>query len=348
MSNQAVPTKSTATVAEAFAEVDRLVLQQRGRYSSKYVQLCREAMTKACAVIGDTRISDLTAEHALVLWNSYSVPSLSAYGSAIKARLGDAQRLGFVGMADFRNMLPTPPHARLRPVLVTDEQHREALSAIRWAGIHTRTWSITLRFLEIGLRCPFRLTELARLTVPEVDLERRRAHLADSKTGPRWVPLTRRACELLREQIESLPFGERRVWARGNGAALDPGSMSHAWTRIRRAYAEATKNTELASVRYHDLRHFTCTQALEHGAPQRHVQVALGHSAKTMERYQHCQFRGAVVAVQRVEDVLDDGAVDDAASPERRAEQSRRALSSAAEGPRTTWPGTRGRGGRRK
>ena len=107
-----------------------------------------------------------------------------------------------------------------------------------------------------ALRCPFRLTELARLTVPEVDFARRRAQLVESKTGPRWVPLTKRSCVLLREQIASLPFGERRVWARKNGAALDPGSMSHAWTRIRRQFAEVTKNTELADVRLSRLASF--------------------------------------------------------------------------------------------
>ncbi|MEM9453099.1 MAG: tyrosine-type recombinase/integrase [Myxococcota bacterium] len=330
--------KSTATLTEAFGEVDRLVLRQQGRFSIKYVRMSREAMAKACAVIGDVPICDLGAEHALALWNSYSAPSLTAYGSAIKARLGNAEKLGFTGAAEFRDMLPNPPDPRLRPVLVTDEQHRQALAALRWAALHTKTWSITLRFLEIGLRCPFRLTELARLTVPEVDFARRRAQLADSKTGPRWVPLTRRACEILREQIDSLPFGERRVWTRENGAVLFPGSMSRAWTRIRRLFAEVTKNTELAQVRYHDLRHFTCTQALEHGSPERHVQVALGHSAKTMERYQHCQFRGAVKAVQRVEDVLDDGAVAGGPASEQRHEEDRPRREDGGSWPTPKWP----------
>ncbi|MCA9706308.1 MAG: tyrosine-type recombinase/integrase [Myxococcales bacterium] len=359
MAQQTLTPKSQATLRHALAEVDRLVLQQQGRFAVKYVRMCREAIAKACEVIGDVPICDLGPEHALTLWNHYSPRSLTAYGSAIKARLGNAEELGFAGAAEFRDLLPTPPDPRLRPVLVTDEQHRQALAAIRWAAIHTRTWLITVRFLEIGLRCPFRLTELARLTVPEVDFTRSRAQLADSKTGPRWVPLTRRSCELLREQIESLPFGERRVWTRENGAVLNPASMSHAWARVRRQFAEITRNTELADVRYHDLRHFTCTQALEHGAPERHVQVALGHSAKTMERYQHCQFRGAVKAVQQVEDVLDDAAVADVAAVAAVADVAVAEASSdqggrrpqrprkTASGPRTRWPKTHGRGGRR-
>ncbi len=113
--------------------------------------------------------------------------------------------------------------------------------------------------------------------------------LADSKTGPRTVPLGSRARAILERQSRGeSPF----VFP----SPLDP-SRPRAdlafWYRIRR-------EAGIADVRLHDLRHTMATHAVMNGVPVPVVSRLLGHSNVQMTmRYAHLADRDIEAAAER-------------------------------------------------
>jgi integrase len=72
------------------------------------------------------------------------------------------------------------------------------------------------------------------------------------------------------------------VMDRGDGGAVNPDSLSH-------AFADITESVGLPGVRLHDLRHGYATARLRAGVPLKIVSEALGHarSSFTADTYQH-------------------------------------------------------------
>lgn len=255
-------------------------------------------------VLGSVRICDLGPRHVTIAWNALAGPSLSTYAASFVARLGDAEDLGFVGLKRWRETWPTVPQSRRRHVDVSDEIHRAALLALTWALDDTECSEQTLRLIALALHAPGRLDELCSLRRHMVDLRGMVLRLEDSKTGAGNVVLTTPAADILRAQLASLPWDATHVWPSESAAGhVLRDSVSHAWLRIRRAYAEATQTPEAAALlrwRAHDFRGALATQALEHGASLRHVQDALRHAdARTTGRYVHgTSMRGARRAME--------------------------------------------------
>lgn len=309
--------ESTCMVGEALDMIEQLLLP---RHKPGYQKLNRYALARCRAAIGDVRICDLGPVHAQRLWAALEGPSLGAFAGALKPRLREADDLGefvhdgkrysFRGLAKFVKLLPDTPPSRRRNLVVTDEIHREALVAIDWARERTRVSAQTLRFIDVAVRSPFRLEELAALQRADVDFRARAALLRDSKTGARPVPLSSRSCELLREQIASNKPGEEYVFPslKSMSGHATGRCCSKAWLRIRTSYCEEVRTevaADLSRVVFHGLRHFICTQALAHGVAVADVQRALGHSTTTMvDRYGHWVGCG-LAAVDLVESVLD-------------------------------------------
>jgi integrase len=97
-------------------------------------------------------------------------------------------------------------------------------------------------------------------------------------------------------------FSAERI-GRGGGYALDPlrpiGSWKTAWARAKRVAK--------VKVRFHDVRHTTCTRMLEGGVPLSVVATILGWSAATTavmgKRYGHigdAARRSAVAVLDRI------------------------------------------------
>lgn len=315
--------ESEATVSEAIDYVLRHRVDHPGRFSESYRLHHRWALGHAVAVLGDRRVCDLGPEDATALWKHLADirrkdedeggRSITSAASIIKPRLKDAEELGFVGLARFVKLLPKTPKSPHRHFVVTHESHREALDALRWYGKRCRrSCEQSLRVLEVALRCPFRIGELVGLRRSELALDAGIVRLHNSKTGPRIVPLTDRGIELIREQLDSIPWGSEFVFPSKRSACghVLSSSLSSRWIIIRRKYIEEGGGSiDLQNVCVHGLRHFACTRALDLGAHPRHTQQALGHSAKTMERYTHGVSIPAVRAVvMLVENDIDRGA----------------------------------------
>lgn len=120
--------------------------------------------------------------------------------------------------------------------------------------------------------------EVATLRWDDVDRVSGHLRLRDSKTGPRWIPLTREAIAVL-DGLERKP-GNPWVFT-GIGEGTHVGDLTRYWLRLR-------KKVDLDDVRLHDLRHSYASRALQMGESLSMIGRLLGHSSiDTTARYAH-------------------------------------------------------------
>ena len=134
-----------------------------------------------------------------------------------------------------------------------------------------------------------RRSEILRLRWSEVD--RDRLVLADSKTGPRIVPLNTPARRIL----------ERRP--RGGSPFVFPSPRDPARPRSRNLpfWYRARREAGFEDVRLHDLRHSHASHAVMNGVPVPVVSRLLGHSdVRSTLRYAHLGDREIEAAAERV------------------------------------------------
>ncbi len=154
------------------------------------------------------------------------------------------------------------------------------------AGRRNRQQADVIRLL---LLTGCRRGEIVRLRWSEVQGDM--LMLADSKTGPRKVPLNSQARRILEWQ----PRGESPFVF---PSPRDPSRPRHPdlglWYRVR-------KEAGIEDVRLHDLRHTVASHAVMHGVPVPVVSRLLGHSNVRMTlRYAHLGDREIERAAERV------------------------------------------------
>ena len=172
---------------------------------------------------------------------------------------------------------------RLERFLTEQEFRRlgETLDALEAEGGLPAHAAAALRLLMLtGCRCG----EITGLRWVDVHLERLEIRLADSKTGPRTVPLSPPAVRVLTD----LPRLPDNPWV--IAGAKPGGRLSHItyyWHRVR-------KQAGLDDVRLHDLRHSFASRALALGEPLPMIARLLGHTKiQTTAHYTHLA-RGSV------------------------------------------------------
>ena len=134
-----------------------------------------------------------------------------------------------------------------------------------------------------------RKTEIVRLRWSEVQGDT--IALADSKTGPRKVPLNTQAKRVLVRQPQS---GSAFVFPSPLDPARPRGPNLALWYRVR---CEAG----IEDVRLHDLRHTHASHAVMNGVPVPVVSRLLGHSNVSMTlRYAHLGDRDIEAAAEKV------------------------------------------------
>ncbi len=179
------------------------------------------------------------------------------------------------------------PRPRVTRFLSQDELARvhAALDAHRGRGSGQQQVAIIRLLLLTGCR----KGEMVCLRWDEVD--GRVLRLADSKTGPRTVFLSKAARELIARQprtdspyvFPSLKDGSRH---RSNELSL--------WRKVQR-------EAEIDDVRLHDLRHTFASHAVMQRVPLPVLSQLLGHSRDRMAmRYAHIGDREAEAAAERV------------------------------------------------
>ncbi|MCJ2019214.1 site-specific integrase [Methylobacterium sp. E-065] len=134
--------------------------------------------------------------------------------------------------------------------------------------------------IELAIETGMRRSELLSLLWADVSLEKRVAHLLNTKNGhPRTVPLTSKAVAALK----SLPQTDSRVFpVTGNAVRL-------AWERLR-------KRAGLRNLRFHDLRHEAVSRFFEMGLSIPEVALISGHrDTRMLMRYTHLKPESVVM-----------------------------------------------------
>ena len=132
-----------------------------------------------------------------------------------------------------------------------------------------------LPIVQLALETAMRQGELIRLRWEHIDLNRRTAHLPDTKNGEtRTVPLSSTAVRVL---LRALP--------RSLHGPVFPGLTTEA---IKRAYIRAVRRACIENLRFHDLRHEATTRLFEKGLNIMEVASITGHKdLRMLRRYTH-------------------------------------------------------------
>lgn len=168
-----------------------------------------------------------------------------------------------------------PPHAKAR-------ERRLAAGGTNAAGEEQRLLQacgearnpFLFPIVRLALETAMRRGELLGLRWEHIDLNRRIAHLPDTKNGEsRTVPLSTAAIEVLR----SLP--------RSFNGEVFPGLTAEA---VKRSYVRAVHRAGIEDLRFHDLRHEATTRLFEKGLNIMEVATITGHKdLRMLRRYTH-------------------------------------------------------------
>ena len=168
-----------------------------------------------------------------------------------------------------------PPKSEQKEPRVLSKVEYEAL--LRACGHHPRDSAIIELLLQTGLR----LSEVARLTLDDVELPRRigkdaetmgRLHTVGKGRKERWIPLNYKVCRALRTWLNTRSNGEdRALFVTKFRRPTGPRAIQHL---VKKHMAEAgIKNAGV-----HTLRHTFATHHVAQGTSLRTVQEVLGHA----------------------------------------------------------------------
>ena len=131
-----------------------------------------------------------------------------------------------------------------------------------------------LPLVQLAIETAMRRGELLRLRWEHIDLNRRTAHLPDTKNGEaRTVPLSMTAVAVIRALPHAL-HGD-----------VFPGVTTEA---LKRSYVRATRRAGIDDLRFHDLRHEATTRLFEKGLNIMEVASITGHKdLRMLRRYTH-------------------------------------------------------------
>lgn len=194
-----------------------------------------------------------------------------------------------------------PRREKKLPVVLSVQEVRLILNRIRLRRYRA--------CLTVIYSCGLRLSEGVSVQVKDVDGARGLLHVHGKGAKDRYVPLTPRTLELLREYWKT---HRNPIWifpspSRNNmdePISATPISRSSVQTAFREARIDAGINKK-ASV--HTLRHSYATHLLEAGVNLRLIQEYLGHNTPTTTSvYTHLTERAKDAASQSINDLMSD------------------------------------------
>jgi integrase len=136
--------------------------------------------------------------------------------------------------------------------------------------------------VQLAIETGMRQGEILSLQWENIDLDKRVAHLADTKNGePRDVPLSPAALRVLRDLLPG--GGEARPLHKPTGLLFPIGQMS-----VVHSFSRACSVAGIAGLRFHDLRHEATSRLFERGFGIQQVAAITGHKTLQMlKRYTH-------------------------------------------------------------
>ena len=163
----------------------------------------------------------------------------------------------------------------------------EQLDPVTPRGLRDRT------LYELIYSSGLRVSEASRLTIGDVDLERREIIVHGKGNRDRMVPISEVARDFLRlylgdrlNRLEEPVF--RGTWAKNKGKAMGSEEISQRFHDLLVKFGMDGVGRST-----HAVRHSTATHLLDHGASVRHIQELLGHkNIETTVRYTQVQTTG--------------------------------------------------------
>jgi site-specific recombinase XerD len=180
--------------------------------------------------------------------------------------------------------LVRPRREKKLPVVLS---HEEVLRIIHCVRLPVYRACLTTIYA-----CGLRLSEGARLQVPDVDSHRMVLHIHGKGGQDRYVPLQNRTLEILREHWRThrspqwlFPAPVRR----GTRYFVPEGASPVSRSSLQSAFVRALKLSGVNKrAHVHTLRHSYATHLLEDRTDSRTIQVYLGHrSLRTTQIYTH-------------------------------------------------------------
>jgi integrase len=159
---------------------------------------------------------------------------------------------------------------------VSDAEYATLGRALR--SMPKTTWPIAIAAVRFLALTGWRRGEMLGLGWNEVDLATHTARLTDTKTGYSIRPLSRAACDLLRQ----LPHGGELVFPASRGSDKPMAGFRKVWVRIAGQVALPGEVTP------HILRHSLASVAADLGYSELTIAALLGHRKASMtSRYAH-------------------------------------------------------------
>lgn len=186
---------------------------------------------------------------------------------------------------------PKEPKGRVR--FLSDEE-RDALLAACKVSAATYLYAIVVVAISTGMR----YGEIMKVTWDDVDFQRRRIILHETKNGERRsVPLVGVALEELKRISKIRRLDTKLVFP---GKKIGGGQLG-----IQTAWRTALKTAGIENFRFHDLRHCTASYLAMNGASLAEIAEVLGHKTLQMvKRYAHLSESHTTGVVERMNEKI--------------------------------------------
>ncbi len=271
----------------------------------------RKSLAHILPVLGDMPVGSVEREHVaslhLAMRDTPVAANMVLWVLSKMFSLAEAWGLRAPGRNPCRSVRRYKTACKDR--FLSREEYRRIGRVLDRAEADGMTWPAAVAAIRFLMLTGCRSREVATLRWDDVDFKGGKLRMRDSKNGPRMVPLTPTAVDLLE--------GIRRVdgnpwvfvgWSKGSHVE----QLSNHWHRLH-------VRADLSDVRLHDLRHSYASRALALGESLSMIGKLLGHSkVETTARYAHLARDTEKVSAARIagsieEDILPDVAREAAA-----------------------------------
>ncbi len=250
-----------------------LAARTRDEYKTDITQLANFLEARGTRRVGETNLSHLQVFLADLDARGLTGVTRRRKTASIKAFFGFLTAHGLLARNPARALIP-PEREHKEPRFLTTQEYRALLRA---CAHQTRDAAIIELMLQTGLR----LSEVARLTVDDVELPPR-INRDPSNTGSifirgkgrksRTLPLNYKACRALKAWLRIRPdIPEPALFVTKFRAPMGPRAIQ----RVVKKYMDEA-GIRQASV--HTLRHSFATHHVAQGTSLRTIQEALGHA----------------------------------------------------------------------
>ncbi len=211
---------------------------------------------------------------------------------ALSSFFGFLQDMGYLS-GNPAKRLPLPKLARHVPVTLTEDDAQRLLQAA------PRPWHkcLVVLLLSTGMR----RSEVAQISLEDLDLENRQLLVHGKGAKERVVPLADQALAAIEEYLpKRKKTDSHRLFVSQYGKPINGRAISRMLQRTLK-----TAGLDGRGITPHKLRHTFATHLIRSGADIRTVQELLGHAdIGTTARYLHSDVRTKLAAVEKLEGML--------------------------------------------